>query len=561
MSQVIPIYIPTYISDQNYNPTRVLPRLFFYNGLVDCETYWIESGSLTNSGVTYAQNHFPYFDNYNVVTGSFPTIDSDSLLFNNEAAAYGEIPVSNLYTKYWETYVSLLYNPRTRLFNCEAIIPLADYYKMELNDIVEWRGNYYHLRAINDYNLKNGECKIQLLGPLEPPVISNLLPVYDCGFGFTSSVIDTQLFTFQISSSLDIPLTINNRLLVNLSGSAINIGGTESLPSDEDTAFRATSSFSDTAPFLLYTDLLSGTSSIGETLGTASYYDIILTDVYDNGLPALSSSYLGNGSEWRKQPVDWNVLGYWSSSLWSSLNRTVEVQLSVNRDLVLYDMSGSNGFSSYNLAKPYLYSSGSIATTIGIPPVSQSIMQNGWGKVPAFNTDYTTRYQANIPARRFYIAEFNNNREIIRFEPDAYNTLSNISVQRLDKKITQPILRKANNNIGGLPTIAAGCFGSGSSSGDLYYNFESSSFFSREQAVSFFNLTYSFNYYGSEMYLNSGLTTPYINYGAFVDTTNLEFMQGNLTPASDGFPFVIYQSNIGFVIIPQNSLGNQLNCP
>ena len=189
MSQIIPIYIPTYISDQNYNPTRVLPRLFFYNGLVECEEYWIESGSLTNSGVTFAQNHFPYFDNYNVVSGSFPTIDSDSLLFNNEAASYGEIPVSNLYTKYWETYVNLLYNPVTRLFNCEAIIPLSDYYKMELNDIVEWRGNYYYLRAINEYNLSNGECKIQLLGPLEPPVISGLLPELECAFTFTSSVI------------------------------------------------------------------------------------------------------------------------------------------------------------------------------------------------------------------------------------------------------------------------------------------------------------------------------------------------------------------------------------
>ena len=195
MSQVIPIYIPTYISDQNYNPTRVLPRLFFYNGLVECEEYWIESGSLTNSGVTFAQNHFPYFDNYNVVSGSFPTIDSDSLLFNNEAASYGEIPVSNLYTKYWETYVNLLYNPVTRLFNCEAIIPLSDYYKMELNDIVEWRGNYYYLRAINEYNLSNGECKIQLLGPLEPPVISGLLPELECAFTFTSSVIVTTTTT------------------------------------------------------------------------------------------------------------------------------------------------------------------------------------------------------------------------------------------------------------------------------------------------------------------------------------------------------------------------------
>ena len=55
---------------------------------------------------------------------------------------------------------------------------------MELNDIVEWRGNYYHLRAINDYNLKNGECSIQLLGPVINDVIANVLPGVQCDFEF-----------------------------------------------------------------------------------------------------------------------------------------------------------------------------------------------------------------------------------------------------------------------------------------------------------------------------------------------------------------------------------------
>ena len=166
MSQIIPIYIPTYISDATYSPSRVLPRLLFYNGLIDCETYWIESGSLAFGGVTYQQNAFPYFDNYNVVSGSFPTTDSLSLLFNNEAASYGEVPTDSLYTTYWEKYISLLYNPKTRLLNCSAIIPLKDYFTMELNDIVNFRGNYYHLRAINDYSLKDGTCNLQLLGPI-----------------------------------------------------------------------------------------------------------------------------------------------------------------------------------------------------------------------------------------------------------------------------------------------------------------------------------------------------------------------------------------------------------
>jgi len=166
MSQIIPIYIPTYISDATYSPSRVLPRLLFYNGVIDCEQYWIESGSATFGGVTFAQNSFPYFDNYNVVTGSFPTTDSKSLLFNNEGASYGEVPVDSLYTEYWEKYISLLYNPKTRLLNCSAIIPLKDYFEMELNDIINFRGNYYHLRAINDYSLKDGSCTLQLLGPI-----------------------------------------------------------------------------------------------------------------------------------------------------------------------------------------------------------------------------------------------------------------------------------------------------------------------------------------------------------------------------------------------------------
>jgi hypothetical protein len=181
MSQKIPIYIPTFISDQNYNPNRVLPRIFFFNGMVECESYYIESGSLVNSGQTQEVTQFPYFDHYNVVTGSFPTTGSRSLLFLNEAPVYGEQPNDNLYTEYWSNYINLLYSPKTRLINASAIIPLSEYFDMELNDIVNWRGNYYHLRAINDYNLKTGECKIQLLGPIisdtftpaEPPVTSS----------------------------------------------------------------------------------------------------------------------------------------------------------------------------------------------------------------------------------------------------------------------------------------------------------------------------------------------------------------------------------------------------
>ena len=180
----IPIYIPTYINSAAFAPARVLPRLLFFNGMLECEKYYFESGSLTTAGISQQQYSFPYFDNYNVVSGSYPTTDSKSLLFNNEAAVYGSIPNQSLYSEYWETYISLLYNPKTRLLNASAIIPLADYFDMELNDIVEFRGNYYHLRAINDYNLSNGECQIQLLGPIIPDILPSILPALQCVFDF-----------------------------------------------------------------------------------------------------------------------------------------------------------------------------------------------------------------------------------------------------------------------------------------------------------------------------------------------------------------------------------------
>lgn len=169
MSQRIPIYIPTFINSAEFSPVRVLPHVYFFNGTLACERYYFQD----EGGASNEQYVFPYFDHYNVVSGQFPTVGSKSLLFNNETPVYGQSPTSSLYTTYWESYISLLYNPYTRLVNASAIIPLADYFQIELNDVVNFKGNYYYLRAINDYSLKTGECNIQLLGPIGNIGISN----------------------------------------------------------------------------------------------------------------------------------------------------------------------------------------------------------------------------------------------------------------------------------------------------------------------------------------------------------------------------------------------------
>ena len=195
------MWIPYYIADGRYTPARVLPRLYFYNGLVDSQRYYIEGYFSSTGSVTPLQNfQYPYFDNYstgslNGTSSIYPQLDARSLLYNNEQAVWGTTPLESLVSEYWDTYLGLLYNPRTRLVDATAVIGLADYFDLELNDIAEFRGNYYHLRAINDYNLTTGECNIQMLGPIIADTISSVLsgswaPTSDpCFFNFSASLV------------------------------------------------------------------------------------------------------------------------------------------------------------------------------------------------------------------------------------------------------------------------------------------------------------------------------------------------------------------------------------
>lgn len=167
------VNIPTFITDENFTPARVNPRLFFYNGTIEIPSYRVSWLTSPSSRFVGSYTDMPYFDHYSVVSGSFPSSNSDSLLFYNENSAYGSIPQNTLFTQYWSKYIELLYNPKTRLLEAAAVIPLAEYFDLELNDIIEFRGNYYHLRAINDYNLTTGECKVELLGPILADALDN----------------------------------------------------------------------------------------------------------------------------------------------------------------------------------------------------------------------------------------------------------------------------------------------------------------------------------------------------------------------------------------------------
>ena len=218
-----PVWIPYFVSDANYAPARVLPRIMFYNGLAKASPYYLSAYDLpsTSSIKDNVLEVYPYFDNYssgsvNATQSLFPTENARSLLFNNEQAVLGSTPTENLVSEYWNNYLTLLYNPRTRLVECSAVIPLGDYINLELNDIAEFRGSYYHLRAINNYNLKTGQCELQLLGPVLSDTISNVLsgswaPYNNlCDFTYSASLAApcnsftaTKLSTFLIQDNIN----------------------------------------------------------------------------------------------------------------------------------------------------------------------------------------------------------------------------------------------------------------------------------------------------------------------------------------------------------------------
>jgi len=157
--------IPAFVADQNYKPATVFPRIFFYNGQRNVEGYYL----FFNPNTSLSYNVAPHFGHYN---NAIQTTGSRSLLFLNETPNFGTTPDESLYTKYWSTYISLLYNPKTRMINAKAVIPIAEYFDIELNDVAFFRGNHYHIRAINNYSLQTGECDIVLLGPVLPDTIA-----------------------------------------------------------------------------------------------------------------------------------------------------------------------------------------------------------------------------------------------------------------------------------------------------------------------------------------------------------------------------------------------------
>lgn len=86
-----------------------------------------------------------------------------SLNFNSEISSYTlDVELNSIYKTYYEPYLLNLYNPKTRLINVTANLPLGILESLRLKDSIVIREKKY---IINDMtsNLSNGEVKFNLL--------------------------------------------------------------------------------------------------------------------------------------------------------------------------------------------------------------------------------------------------------------------------------------------------------------------------------------------------------------------------------------------------------------
>ncbi len=109
-----------------------------------------------------------------------------------------------LYLNYYASYIESIFNIKRRTFNYKAILPLRILLKLQLNDILEIKNNYYR---IDNYtlNLLNGESTFSLINAFNAVIDA-----------FTSSI--TEIYADYQAQTQSVSIT-------NIGNSSLNDGG------------------------------------------------------------------------------------------------------------------------------------------------------------------------------------------------------------------------------------------------------------------------------------------------------------------------------------------------
>ena len=154
--------------DSKFEPYAGKPYMFYKNGLVTLtDTIYIDGISLSSVFLTATEDNA----DFNQIT--------NSLNFGAEVSTYFLTIVNkSLYSNFWQTYVSDLYNPKTRVLNLKCKLPISILSRLSLNDKLIINNNKYKISNLK-VNLINSDADLEIFTDYSVPsdTIANEIPL------------------------------------------------------------------------------------------------------------------------------------------------------------------------------------------------------------------------------------------------------------------------------------------------------------------------------------------------------------------------------------------------
>ena len=154
--------------DLKLEPYSGKPYMFYKNGLVNLGTnIYVDGLAFENVFLTATEDN----TDFNQIT--------NSLSFGSEISTYFSTIVENsLYKNFWQTYVTDLYNPKTRVLNLKCKLPISILSRLSLNDKLIINKNKYKISNVK-VNLINSNADLEIFTDYSLPsdTIANEIPL------------------------------------------------------------------------------------------------------------------------------------------------------------------------------------------------------------------------------------------------------------------------------------------------------------------------------------------------------------------------------------------------
>jgi len=151
------------IIDEDLEPASPKAHIFYVN-LININSKPIAFIRDDNSRVSLNSYIWTSFHHLN------PTFPNYSTIFNREFSTWDGAAIDNtLYLNHYNTYVSNIFNPKKRTFKYSAQLPVRIITKLELNDTLRIKNDYYRIDKYS-YNLLTGKTSFSLVNKFDTSI-------------------------------------------------------------------------------------------------------------------------------------------------------------------------------------------------------------------------------------------------------------------------------------------------------------------------------------------------------------------------------------------------------